>query len=103
MKICDILADEGNKNLFKKWLEFREEDLCSLTCDEDRKHHIYFDDISERILKRVSQKDRKYVEKQFSFLDENIMNYIDYWNKKYYRNGFCDGFQLIVGCINNNF
>ena len=100
MKIFDILKDEESENLFKKWLEFREEDLCSLTCDEDRKHHIYFDEISERILKRVSPKDRKYVEIQLSFLDENIMNYIDYWNEKYYRNGFRDGVRMIIECIN---
>ena len=40
---------------------------------------IYFDEISEKILKRVPKNDRKYVEKQLSFLDENFMNYIDYW------------------------
>ena len=55
-----------------------------------------------RILKRVPKNDRKYVEKQLSFLDENFMNYIDYWNEKYYRNGFCDGVQLIIGCESNN-
>ena len=69
--------------------------------DEDRKHHIYFDEISERILKRVSKKDRKYVEKQLSFLDENFMGYIDYWNEKYYRNGFVDGVQIINTTLNS--
>ena len=99
MKICDILKEEESENLFKKWLEFREEDLCALTCDEDRKHHIYFDEISERILKRVPKKDRRYVEKQLSFLDKNFMDYIDYWNEKYYKNGFSDGVQLINGLL----
>lgn len=93
---------EVNNDILKDWLNFREEDLCSLTCDEYRKHHIYFDEISERILKCVPKKDRKYVEKQLGFLDENFMNYIDYWNEKYYRNGFYDGVQLIMGCCNNN-
>lgn len=90
---------EVNDDILKDWLNFREEDLCSLTCDEDRKHHIYFDQISERILKCVPKKDRKYVQKQLGFLDENFMDYIDYWNEKYYRNGFCDGVQLIGGCF----
>ena len=93
---------EVNNDILKDWLNFIEEDLCSLTCDEDRKHHIYFDEISERILKRVPKKDRKYVQKQLGFLDENFINYIDYWNEKYYRNGFVDGVQLIMGCCNNN-
>ena len=93
---------EVNDDILKVWLDFREEDLCSLTCDEDRKHHIYFDEISERILKRVPKNDRKYVEKQLGFLDENFMDYIDYWNEKYYRNGFCDGMQLIGSVVINN-
>lgn len=93
---------EVNDDILKDWLNFSEEDLCSLTCDEDRKHYIYFDEISDRILKRVPKKDKKYVQKQLSFLDENFMGYIDYWNEKYYRNGFVDGVQLIIGCENNN-
>lgn len=52
-----------NDDILNNWLDFREEDLCSLTCDEDRKHHIYFDEISARILKRIPNKDKKYVEK----------------------------------------
>lgn len=93
---------EVNDDILRDWLNFREEDLCSLTCAEDRKHYIYFDEISERILKRVPKKDRKYVQKQLDFLDENFMNYIDYWNEKYYRNGLCNGVQLIGGCFANN-
>lgn len=97
MKICDILNNNESENLLKEWLEFREEDLCSLTCDEDRKHHIYFDEISERILKNVPKQNQKYVQKQLDQLNKNFMDYIDYWNQKYYRNGFCDGVQLIMG------
>ena len=89
---------EVKDDILKDWLDFREEDLCSLTCDKDRKHHIYFDEISERILKRVSKNDKKYVKKQLSFLDENFMDYIDYWNEKYYRNAFVDGVHMIMGC-----
>ena len=33
------------------------------------------------------------------FLDENFMGYIDYWNEKYYRNGFCDGISLIISSL----
>ena len=34
---------EVNDDILKDWLMFREEDLCSLTCVEDRKHFVYFD------------------------------------------------------------
>ncbi|CDD36459.1 unknown [Clostridium sp. CAG:356] len=90
---------EVNDDILKDWLDFRGEDLCSLTCEEDKKHHIYFDEISERILKRVPKNDRKYVEKQLSFLDDNFLDYLGYWNEKYYRNGFVDAIQLIMGCF----
>ena len=90
---------EVNDDILKDWLDFRGEDLCSLTCEEDKKHHIYFDEISERILKRVTKNDRKYVEKQLSFLDDNFLDYLGYWNEKYYRNGFVDAIQLIMGCF----
>ena len=93
---------EVNEDILRDWFNFREQEVfCTLT-EEDKKHFVYFDEISERILKRVPNKDKKYVEKQLSFLDENFMNYIDYWNEKYYRNGFVDGVQLIGGCCDNN-
>lgn len=92
---------EVNDDILKDWLDFREDTLSVLTCEEDKKHHIYLDEISARILKRVPNKDKKYVEKQLSFLDENFMNYIDYWNEKYYRNGFCDGYNYFVDALDN--
>ena len=63
----------------------------------DRKHFVYFDEISERILKNVPEQNKKYVQKQLNKLDENFMDYICYWNEKYYRNGFVDAIQLIIG------
>ena len=90
---------EVNDDILKDQLSFREEDLCSLTCDEDRKHFVYFDEITEKILKNVPEQNKKYVEKQLKQLDDNFFDYICYWNEKYYRNGFCDGVQLIGGCF----
>ncbi len=34
---------EVNDDILKDWLMFREDDLCSLNCDEDKKHFVYFD------------------------------------------------------------
>lgn len=86
---------EVNDDILKDWLDFREEDLSTLSCDEDRKHFVYFDEISKRILKNVPEQNNKYVKKQLEQLDENFMDYISYWNEKYYRNGFCDGVQIV--------
>ena len=81
---------EVNDDILKDWLMFREEDLCSLTCDEDRKHFVYFDEISEKILNSIPKQNRKFVEKQLELLNSSFLDYIVYWNEKYYRNGFCD-------------
>ena len=32
-------------DILKEWLDFREEELGSLTCIEDKEHFIYFDEI----------------------------------------------------------
>ncbi len=93
---------EINNDILKEWLNFREEEISALTCAEDKKHWIYFDEISKKILNNVPKQNQKYVKKQLEQLDENFMDYIDYWNKKYYRNGFVDGVQLIMGCYDNN-
>lgn len=90
---------EVNDDILKDWLDFREDDLCSLTCDEDRKHFVYFDEISEKILNSIPKQNRKFVEKQLELLNSSFLDYIVYWNEKYYRNGFYDGIELIIGCI----
>ena len=90
---------EVKNDILKDWLVFREEELCSLTCDEDKKHHIYFDEISEKILNNVSEHSIEYVKKQLDLLDENLLDYLCYWKEKYYRNGFMGGVKIILGCL----
>ncbi len=88
---------EVNDDILKDWLEFREEALYCTLSAEDKKHFVYFDEISERILKNVPKQNKKYVEKQLKQLDDNFFDYICYWNEKYYRNRFVDGVELING------
>lgn len=45
-------------------------------------------------------KNKKYVRKQLKFLDDNFLDYISYWNEKYYRNEAVNGIQLVIGCFN---
>lgn len=84
-------------DLLKDWLYFRDEDFCSLVNAEDRKHMIKFDEFSDIILKSIQKQNRPFVQKQLNKLDDNVMDYIGYWNEKYFRNGFCDGIELISG------
>ena len=90
---------EVNEDILKDWFLYREDEISSLSCDEDRKHWVYFDEISENILKSVPKQNRFYIQKQLNKLDNNFLDYLGYWNEKYYRNGFCDGVQLVLGCI----
>lgn len=91
---------EINDDLLKDWLEFREETVCSITSIEDKRHFIKFEEICENILNNVSGNNYEYIKNQLNVLDNNFMDYIDYWNEKYYRNGFCDAVELISGCFN---
>ena len=88
-----------NDDILKGWLNFREETELAFINDEDRKHTVKFDDFSENILNSIPKQNRKFVEKQLELLNSNFLDYIVYWNEKYYRNGFCDGVELIIGCI----
>lgn len=47
----------------------------------------------------MPKQNKKYVQKQLDQLDKNFMDYLCYWNEKYYRNGFVDGSQLVMGCL----
>lgn len=90
---------EVNDDILKDWLDFREETGLAFVNDEYRKHAVKFDEISEKILNNIPKQNRKYVEKQLELLISSFLDYIVYWNEKYYRNGFCDSAQLIIGCI----
>lgn len=93
---------EVNENdILKEWLNSREEGLLGYLTEEDKEHHMYFDEISEKILKNVPKQNRKFVRQQLNKLDDNFFDYICYWSEKYYRNGFVDGIQMIIGCVDN--
>lgn len=90
---------EVNDDILREWLSYREETELGYLTQEDKKHNINFDEIVENVLKNVPKQNKKYVKKQLDMLDKNFMDYICYWNEKYYRNGFVDGSQLVMGCF----
>ena len=89
---------EVNDDILKDQLLFREDELSSLTCEEDKKHWVYFDEISKKNLNFIPKQTRAFVQKQLNVLDDNFLDYLGYWNEKYYRKGFVDGVQIIMGC-----
>ena len=90
---------EVNDDILREWLSFREEMVLGTLTKEDKKHFVYFDEICKSILKNVPKQNQKYVKSQLDRLDKNFMDYICYWNEKYYRNGFVDGSQLAMRCF----
>ena len=98
MKIFDILKDEESENLLKKWLEFREEDLCHMD-EDDKRYLINFDDYSQKILNNVTGENYNYVSKKLEFMYDDFMNYCAHWNDKYYMTGFSDAIKLLVATL----
>ena len=88
---------EVNDDILKEWLSFREESISGRLTKEDKKHYINFDEIAANILRNVPKQNKKYVRNQLDRLDKNFIDYLCYWNEKYYRNGFVDGSQLVMG------
>ena len=97
----EINFREVKDDLLKEWLNLREENELAYLNEEDKKHVIDFDEICEHVLRNVPDMNQKYVKKQLELMDRNFMDYVSYWNEKYYRNGFCDGVNLICGCLNS--
>ena len=88
---------EVNDDILKDWLNFREETDLAFVNDEDRKHTVKYDEISEKLLNSIPKQNRKFVEKQLELLNSSFLDYIVYWNEKYYGNGVCDSVELIGG------
>ena len=90
-----------NDDILKEWLNYREETDLAFINDEDRKHTVKFDDFSEKILNSIPKQNKKFVEKRLELLNSSFLDYIVYWNEKYYRNGFVDGVQMIGVTLNS--
>ena len=71
MKMVNF-REVNDNDILKDWLLFREEEISSLNCEEDKKHWIYFDEISDKILKSIPKNNREYVKKQLDLLDDNF-------------------------------
>lgn len=72
-------------DLLKDWLYLRNEDFCSLINAENRKHIIKLDEFSDIILKSIPKQNRPFVQKQLNKLDDNVMDYIGYWNENIFN------------------
>ena len=90
---------EVNDDILKEIWEYRDQIEFAYMTKEDKKHMIYFDEITEKILNSIPKQNRKFVQQQLNKIDDNFSDYVGYWSEKYYRNGFVDGARVIMGCL----
>ena len=86
-------------DILKEWYDCMESTYLCYTNEQDKEHEFKYDSFREKILKNVSKQNKQYVEKQLDLIYDDFMNYLIYMNEKYYRNGFVDGSQLVMGCF----
>ena len=86
-------------DILKEWYDCMEENYLCYVDEQDRANEFNYDPFREKILKNVPKQNKKYVEKQLDLIYDDFMKYVMYVNEKYYRNGFVDGSQLVMGCF----
>lgn len=87
---------EEKKDLLEKWLEFREEELESGLSKEDKKHMYDFKKCTDIFLNCVDGNKYDLARKELDKLEEDILDSMEHFNKKYYMAGFSDALEIIL-------
>lgn len=80
---------------------FRGEEL-SLLSNEDKKHTLHFKEYEAKFLKSLPYNNRKYTELMSSNIYDDILDFCNYYNEKYYRAGFGDCLNLVIMSLGRN-
>lgn len=86
---------EEKRNLLEKWLEFREDELETLSGD-DKKHMFDFERCVDMILNCVDEDMHDSVKKELDKLENDVLDSIEHFNRKYYITGFSDALNIIL-------
>lgn len=86
---------EEKKNLLEKWLEFREDELETLTGD-DKKYMFDFESCIDMILNCIDGKMYDSVKKELDKLESDVLDSLKHFNRKYYMAGFSDALDIIL-------
>ena len=89
----------NDNDILSDWISIREQESIGILNSNDEKHSLYYDELFDKILNSIPKRNRQYVQKQLDKIDDNFTDYLVYWTEKYYRNGFVDGVQIIIGCF----
>lgn len=87
--------NENIDELFESWFELREDKLETLT-KEDKAHRTNTDVNVENIIKNIPKESVDYVLEQLHIISDKLIDYSTYYNKKYYKTGFKDGFGVVI-------
>lgn len=90
--------ENKTNDIIKDWLEFREDEINSHPDSNEKKYYSCIEEISENILSAVSDINSEFVKSQLEKLDNNYMDYMETWCKKYYKSGFSDGMKIVTEC-----
>ena len=94
-----INSHKKDDDILKDWFVFREQSFCTNITKDDAKHFLLIDEIFDDIIENTTKENQKFMKEQ---LDQNVQDYVVYWNEKYYKTGFCDGIKLITATYNEN-
>lgn len=86
---------EKKKNVLEKWFEFREDELETLSGD-DKKHMYDFEKCTDMVLNCVNGDMYDFAKKELDKLEEDVLDSLQYFNKKYYMAGFNDALEVIM-------
>lgn len=86
---------EEKKDLLERSLEFREEESETLN-SEDKKHMYDFEKCKDMVLNFVDGEMFYFAKKELDKLEENVLDSLQYFNKKYYMAEFSDAWDIIL-------
>ena len=89
----------NNNDMLQQLMDAREEIICDKINSNYEKLDTNFNEFLEKILDRVPKKDKEKMRKLLISLDDSFTKSFTYYSSIYYRNGFVDGVQMILGCI----
>lgn len=86
---------EEKKDLLEKWLEFREDELETLSGD-DKKHMYDFEKCADMVLNCIDGDMYNFAKKELDKLENDVLDSMGHFNRKYYMAGFSDALEIIL-------
>ena len=94
--------DVNNNDILKKWYVGMEEMYLGIMNEQDKENDLETDELFDKLLNSIPKNNRKFVQNQLELIYDEFMRYVTYTNEKNYRNGFCDGVEIVAGSLGNS-